>query len=187
MEPLLGEVRTERLVLRHWRQTDLEALVALCAEEEFWRYPFGRGFTRAESERFLGGLHAMWDRRGFGLWAATLTGSGELIGYIGLHPADWLAGFESEVEVGWRLGRDHWGHGYATEGARASLRAGFRDLGLDEVISIFQPENEASGRVMERLGMSPACTARDEQRGDDLLVYKMSSVRFAETEADFPD
>jgi RimJ/RimL family protein N-acetyltransferase len=79
---------------------------------------------------------------------------GVLIGYTGLGLPEFLPEVMPAPEVGWRLHPDFWGSGYATEAALASLDYGFGEFGLDEIVSIFQPENAASGRVMERIGMA---------------------------------
>jgi RimJ/RimL family protein N-acetyltransferase len=79
--------------------------------------------------------------------------TGRFIGYIGLWPATFPAHFTPAVEVGWRLAADQWGHGYATEGARAALDYGFNTVGLDEIVSFTSAINVHSWRVMERLGM----------------------------------
>ena len=166
-------METERLVLRPWVEDDLDALTAIFAEADFWRYPFGRGLTPAETERFLERQLDHWATHGFGVWAAELKDDARLIGYIGLAVPTWLPEVLPAVEVGWRLHPDHWGRGLATEGGRASLRHGFQELGLDRIISIFAPDNVASGRVMTKLGMSPYLTT-DPERGIVLEVREIS-------------
>ena len=80
--------------------------------------------------------------------------TGAFIGFIGLSHIGFEANFTPAVEVGWRLASAHWGNGYATEGARAALEAGFAQLGLSEIVSITVPANVRSRRVMERIGMT---------------------------------
>ncbi len=154
-------VETERLRLRPWAPDDVEPLAAVFAIPAVWRYPFGRGLTREETERFLQRHLRHWEADGFGSWAAELRGTRELVGYVGLTTPTWLPEVMPAVEVGWRLHPAHWGQGLATEGGRASLRHGFEELGLDRIIGIFVPENVASGRVMEKLGMKPFLTTTD--------------------------
>ena len=108
--------------------------------------------TRDQSDAFVDRIEACWEERGLGLWAIEVPGVAPFIGYVGLWPADDLAG-PGSVEVGWRLARVHWGHGYATEAAREALRFGFEEVGLDEVVSFTVPQNERSRRVMERIGL----------------------------------
>src|SRR6185295_13612125 len=95
-------------------------------------------------------------------WAVEVKGGASFIGFTGLQPVPFDAHFTPAVEVGWRLARDAWGHGYATEAARAALAIGFDDLGLDEILSMTAVENARSRDVMHRLGM-----ARDP--ADDFL------------------
>ncbi len=156
-------METERLVLRPWRADDIDALADLFAEPEVWRYPLGRGLTRAETERFLDRQVEHWETFGFGMWAAELCGEDGLVGYIGLAVPTWLKEVLPAVEVGWRLHPRCWGRGLATEGGRASLRYGFEVLELDRIISIFMPENVASGRVMTKLGLRDWRTTTDER------------------------
>jgi len=91
--------------------------------------------------------------RGYGLWAVERKDTAGFIGYVGLWPATFPAHFTPAVEVGWRLAADQWGHGYATEAARAALAHGFDSLGLEEIVSFTSSVNVRSWRVMERLGM----------------------------------
>ena len=119
-----------------------------------WRYPMGRGLTADETASFVSRCEEGWRRDGLGLWAARLVESGELIGYLGLSVPTFCPEILPAVEVGWRLGRRYWGCGLATEGARAALRWGFVEAGLEEICSLPQVENERSGAVCERLGMT---------------------------------
>jgi RimJ/RimL family protein N-acetyltransferase len=171
--PAMSVVQTERLVLRPWEPSDIDDLVALFAIPAVWKYPAGRGLARDESEQFLERQLGHWEEHGFGLWAAELAGERTLIGFIGLAVPKWLPEVLPAVEVGWRLHPDQWGKGLATEGARASLRHGFETLGLDRIISIFDPDNVASGRVMEKLGMRSCLTTTDPRWGTTLLVREI--------------
>ncbi len=170
----MGAVETERLLLRPWSPTDIDDLVALFAEPEVWRYPFGRGLSQFESEQFLERQLEHWNANGFGVWAAVLAGIGRLIGYIGLSTPDWLPQVLPAVEVGWRLHPDYWGRGLATEGGRASLRHGFETLELKRIISIFDPHTAASGRVMDKLRMHDCLATTHEVFGVRLLVREIT-------------
>ena len=167
-------VETERLLLRRWTEDDLDALTATFAEPELWRYPFGRGLTPEESERFLRRQLDHWEEYGFGVWAVELRAEPGLIGYIGLAVPHWLPQVLPAVEVGWRLHPVYWGRGLATEGGRASLRYGFETLDLDRIIAILMPENLASARVTDKLGMSDALTTWDDERGVQLVVREIT-------------
>ena len=119
---------------------------------------FPKPLDRAESDGMAARIEAHFERRGFGLWAVEVPGVADFIGFVGLSTPTFEAHFTPCVEVGWRLARDHWGRGYATEAARAALDFGFRQLGLPEIVSFTVPANRRSRGVMERIGMtrSPA-------------------------------
>jgi RimJ/RimL family protein N-acetyltransferase len=148
-------LQTERLSLRGaWRDDDLDALAAMNADPEVMRYIFdGSVRDRADSAASLDRMMQTWAQRGFGLFAVELRGGGELIGWAGLAVPDFLPEVMPAVEIGWRLDRRFWGHGYATEAAAAALRFGFADRGLDRIISIRHVDNERSARVMDKIGL----------------------------------
>lgn len=140
-------IETERLVLREWRDDDRDAFAAMNADPIVMEH-FPAVLTRAESD-------AMFERvRQTNLWAAEAKDEATVIGFIGLSRPRFEAHFTPCTEIGWRLVRRAWGHGYATEGARAALAHGFDTLGLEEIVSFTVPANVRSTRVMERLGMS---------------------------------
>jgi len=149
------ELLTSRLVLRPWRDDDLAPFAALNADAEVMRH-FPSVLTRAESDALAGRLRGGLDERGWGLHAVEVRASREFIGFIGLSPVpDEVAAAAGVggVEVGWRLARLAWGHGYATEGAREAMRFAFDDLALPELVSFTAVTNRRSRAVMERLGM----------------------------------
>jgi RimJ/RimL family protein N-acetyltransferase len=143
---------TERLVLRPLALSDLEALALLHAEPSFWRYPFGRGWTRDETASFLERTIARYDDPGLAVSAVVVRETGELAGWAGLSVPTFLPEILPAVEVGWRLGERYRGRGYATEAGRAWIDHGFDALALDRIVSIYEPENVASRAVMDRLG-----------------------------------
>ena len=147
------ELSTARLVLRRWQDSDLEPFAALNADPEVMRH-FPAPMSREESDSFAHMVRETIDRQGWGLWAVGVTRGPPYIGFVGLNTARFDAPFTPAVEVGWRLARDHWGHGYATEAARAAVAFGFDELHLEEIVSFTAPANERSRRVMERLGMT---------------------------------
>ena len=146
------ELTTERLLLRQWRDDDLDAHAALDADPEVMRW-IGDGSVRdrAQTQVTLDIFRAHWADLGYGLFAA--EEDGRLVGWVGLAVPNFLPEILPAVEIGWRLARDSWGRGLATEGARAVLELAFDDLGLDRVVSVCHVENTASERVMLRLGM----------------------------------
>src|SRR5262245_17828683 len=144
---------TPRLRLRPWREDDHEPFAALNADANVMEF-LARCLTRAESDAFARRIHEHFARHGFGLWAVEVRGVHDFIGFVGLSVPTFQASFMPCVEVGWRLAREHWGQGYATEGARAALAFGFRELALDQIVSFPVPRNWRSRRVMEQVGMT---------------------------------
>ncbi|MEV6633000.1 GNAT family N-acetyltransferase [Actinoplanes sp. NPDC051470] len=150
----MTSLRTERLELRGWRDDDLDAVVAMNADPEVMRYIMdGSVLDRRQSADKLRKWRRDWEQRGFGLFAVDLRSTGEFVGWAGLAVPEFLPEVLPAVEIGWRFVRGAWGHGYATEAARAALRFGFDEVGLDRVVSIRHVDNERSARVMEKLGL----------------------------------
>jgi RimJ/RimL family protein N-acetyltransferase len=144
---------TARLILRPWRQDDWAPFAALNADPEVMEH-FPGCLDRARSDEVAAKIGERLLERGFGFWAAEAPGVSPFIGFIGLSRPMFQAHFTPCVEVGWRLARQYWGRGYATEGASAALRFAFEQLRLEEVVSYTVPANWRSRRVMERLGMT---------------------------------
>ena len=149
----MTELRTPRLRLRQWSDADLEPFAELNADPEVMRH-FPAPLTRARSDALALGQRVLIAERGWGLWAVEVVESSAFIGFVGLSEANFDAHFTPAVEVGWRLARAHWGHGYATEAARAAIAHGFDEVGLDEIVSFTTVGNDRSRRVMERLGLT---------------------------------
>jgi ribosomal-protein-alanine N-acetyltransferase len=144
---------TERLVMRRWRDSDLEPFAGLNADPEVMEH-FPATLSRAESDAFVARIEARFERDGYGLWALEVAETGRFIGYTGLAPHTFPAHFTPAVEVGWRLPRLAWGHGFATEAARAALAFGFERARLEEIVSFTATTNVRSQAVMRRLGMT---------------------------------
>jgi ribosomal-protein-alanine N-acetyltransferase len=144
---------TARLLLRQWRESDREPFAALNADPEVMRH-FPAPLSRAESDAFVDRVAAAVEETGWGLWAVEERASGRFLGFTGLAVPRFTAHFTPAVEVGWRLARSAWGHGYATEAARAAVAVGFTELGLEQLVSFTVPANLRSRAVMERLGMT---------------------------------
>ena len=147
------ELRTERLLLRGWRDDDLEPFAALNADPEVMEF-MPRCLERAECEAIIGRIRDHFARHGFGWWAVEVPGKTPLIGFVGISVPRFEAHFMPCVEVGWRLARAHWGKGYAVEAARAAIAFGFEEAGLDEIVSFTAVINKRSEQVMQRLGMT---------------------------------
>lgn len=147
------EIRSARLLLRGWRDADRAPFAALNTDPAVMEH-YPSTLSRAESDALADRIEAHHTRHGFGLWAVQVPGVVPFAGYIGLARPSFQAHFTPCVEIGWRLARDFWGRGYATEGAQAVLSFAFDRLGLDDVVSFTVPANVRSRRVMERIGMT---------------------------------
>src|SRR5262249_22355319 len=116
---------TERLLMRRWRDDDVEPFAAICADPEVMRY-IGSGTVRSveQARASIRGFEREWENKGFGIFALQLLEGGQLIGFTGLSEPSFLPEIMPAVEIGWRLSRASWGKGYATEAARAALNFG---------------------------------------------------------------
>jgi RimJ/RimL family protein N-acetyltransferase len=149
-------LRTERLVLRPWTEDDVEPFADMNADPEVMEH-FPAPMSVDESRAMVGRIREHFDEHGYGLWAIEPRPGQPVVGFlgfVGLAVPRFEAAFMPCVEVGWRLRRAAWGHGYATEAARAAVDYGFSDLGLAEIVSFTTMRNARSRAVMERLGMS---------------------------------
>ncbi|MFS2159788.1 GNAT family N-acetyltransferase [Pseudomonas sp. Pseusp122] len=151
MEPIL-RLDSARLLMRQWRDDDLPAFAKMCADPRVMRY-FPEPLTRLESAALIGRIRGHFAELGFGLWALERKDSGAFIGFTGLGVVGFEAPFAPAVEIGWRLAREHWGLGFASEAAWTALGAGFEALGLDEIVSFTAQSNEPSQKVMQAIGM----------------------------------
>jgi RimJ/RimL family protein N-acetyltransferase len=134
-------IRTDRLVMRRWRDADRDAYAALNADPEVMRY-FPASLSRATSDASVDRIEELFDQQGFGLWALEVAATGEFIGFGGM-------------EVGWRLARQAWHKGFATEAAMAAVDVAFTGAGLAELWSMTAVVNRPSQAVMLRIGMTP--------------------------------
>jgi len=148
----MTELKTDRLILRQWRDSDLDPWAAMNSDPEVREY-FPEILTREQSAGSLAHFRDSIAERGWGFWAVEIIATGEFIGMAGLDPVDEEMPFTG-VEIGWRLARPAWGHGYATEAARAVLDYGFGPLGLTEILAVTAAGNVRSQAVMRRLGMT---------------------------------
>jgi RimJ/RimL family protein N-acetyltransferase len=147
------ELRTDRLRLRRWLAADLAPFAALNADPRVNEY-LPTVLSRQQSDAFVARAEEHFDQHGFGLWAVEICDVAPFAGFIGLSTPRFEAHFTPSVEIGWRFSAEHWGHGYATEGARAVLAFGFGALRLEEIVSFTVPGNARSRRVMEKIGMT---------------------------------
>jgi RimJ/RimL family protein N-acetyltransferase len=146
-------LRTERLILRPWRDEDLGPFAALNADPAVMEH-FPSLLTRSQSDAAAARIREEMAERGFGLWAVEVPSVATFIGFTGLSVPRFEAHFTPCVEIGWRIAREHWGRGYAPEAARAALAFGFERLALAEIVSFTAAGNARSRRVMEKIGMT---------------------------------
>jgi RimJ/RimL family protein N-acetyltransferase len=145
-------ITTERLILRGWRPSDIAPWVAMNADPEVMRF-FPDVQTREQSEAMAVRIQDHIDEHGFGLWAVERRSDGAFLGFTGLATLRDIYPMAPGVEAGWRLSRDAWGQGYASEAAAASLRDGFERLGLASIVAFTAVPNLPSQAVMRRIGM----------------------------------
>ena len=167
-------LETARLTLRPLRRDDLPALSRLHAEESFWWYPDRRGWTSDETAAFIDRTEQRYVEDASGVSAVVVRATGDLAGWAGLSVPWFLPEILPAVEVGWRLGQDFRGVGYATEAGGAWVDYGFDVLALDEIVSIYEPENTASGAVMAKLGFVLDLETVHPMRGQAIHVTKKS-------------
>jgi RimJ/RimL family protein N-acetyltransferase len=166
-------IETERLILRRWDVVqDLDPYVAICADPEVMRF-IGDGSVVSPSDTAerVEQYETMWRERSFGLFALERRDTGEFIGNAGLAIPDFLPEILPAVEIGWRLGRAHWGQGFATEAARAALAFGWDPVGLDRVVSVHAVGNDPSGHVMQKIGMHLDRETVHPRTGRAVCVY----------------
>jgi 3-dehydroquinate dehydratase/shikimate dehydrogenase len=181
-------IATARLLLRPWRASDREPFAAMNADPRVMEW-FPRLMSAQESDAMATAIDGRMSEQGWGLWAVEVPGVAEFIGLIGLNPDEDTLGYPV-VEVGWRLTAEHWGRGYAPEGARASLAYGFDTLALEEIVAFTSVGNAKSRRVMEKIGMSHdpdedfdhPRVPRESSRCRH-VIYRISRSAFAQAQA----
>ena len=167
-----GPILTDRLRMRPFTADDVDAGFALWTDADVGRFTGGAHRTPEQSRALIAAHLRNQLEHGFSMWAVEDRETGRLLGEVGLQP---LEGTGPEIEIGWAFAPAAWGQGYATEAARAWLDLAFTELGLEEVIAVIRPENAASHRVAERLGMEPA--GRRHAYGAEHDVYRLRSNR----------
>ncbi|MGC4866359.1 GNAT family N-acetyltransferase [Micromonospora sp. DT53] len=167
-------LETPRLLLRGLRSDDLDGFAAINAQPEVMRYIHdGHPLDRATTAERLAICQRQWDEHGFGLYAVEIRETGELAGFTGLAVPTFLPEIMPAVEIGWRLGRAHWGRGLATEAAQAVVAHTRAELDLRRLVSIHVVGNDASARVMVKIGMSLERETVQPDTGRQVRVYAM--------------
>jgi 3-dehydroquinate dehydratase/shikimate dehydrogenase len=180
----LPTIHTSRLTLRSWQESDLAKFADLNADPEVMKY-FPSTVSKEKSNSWVEKLQHRIKADGVGLHALTLKDTGDFIGFVGLAEVKFEASFTPCVEIGWRLNKQVWGKGLATEAAHAALGFGFNTIGLDEIVSFAPKINLPSINVMKKIGMH-------HHKKDDFdhpllhthpklqkcALYKMSNAQF---------
>ncbi|QKG72555.1 GNAT family N-acetyltransferase [Erythrobacter mangrovi] len=149
-------IETERLLLRRWKDSDLAPFSEMGQDPEVMRH-FPKLLSREECEVMIRDrFEAHFDRHGFGLWAVERTDDHSFIGFVGLGHVAFACPIEGQVEIGWRLARSAWGHGFAYEAASAAMKFGFGVLELGSIVAMTVTGNERSQHLMGKLGMTRA-------------------------------
>lgn len=145
-------LKTDRLVLRQWTEDDFLPFSEMCSDKDVMEF-FPKTQTQKESYAMGEKIQSLINDRGWGFWAVEVPNQNKFIGFVGLHtPTDSMP-FSPCVEIGWRLAKQHWGKGYATEAANETLKFAFNTLKLNEVVSFTTLANFRSRTVMQKLGM----------------------------------
>jgi RimJ/RimL family protein N-acetyltransferase len=171
-------IDTERLILRRWKQEDHAPFAAMCADPNVMRY-IGNGSTRTaeQASRAIERFENEWDEMGFGLFAVEDKLTASFVGFAGFSWPDFLPEIMPSVEIGWRFSKSSWGKGYASEAATAALSHGVNMLGITDIVSIYQLENLASRRIMQKLGMIFDRKTIDPTCEREIEVYRLPRQR----------
>ena len=173
-------IETARLVLRRWIDSDRPAFHAMCSDPEVMAF-LGPLQTRAETDAAIDRQNARIDSIGHSFWAIERREDARFLGFCGLKPGPERTPLAGRLEIGWRLGRAHWGQGYAREAAQASIDWGWAKLDDASILAMTVEANMRSWRLMEKLGMQrrdelafdhPGLAANDPLRRH--IVYEIS-------------
>jgi ribosomal-protein-alanine N-acetyltransferase len=180
----IPSIITRRLVLRGFRPEDVDAYFHTIHDDpEVMRFlPGGQPRPRERSEFLVNWALERWRQHNFGLWALCDNASGKLIGHCGLMVIPETSG---EVEVAYAIGKEWWGQGLASEAAHASLRFGFEQAGLEEIVAVADPANTASLRVMAKIGMARQGLTRQYYSGWELELYRITKELFMPGDAPY--
>ncbi len=145
--------KSKRLGFRKWSNEDLDEFSKLNADSEVMRH-FASTLSEAGTQALIDGLKSHFDKNGYTYYATEILETKELIGMIGIAYQEYKTAFTPAIDIGWRLKRDAWGKGYATEGAKQCLDYAFTELGIDKIISVCTIGNKESENVMKKIGMT---------------------------------
>jgi RimJ/RimL family protein N-acetyltransferase len=167
-------IETDRLTLRRWKREDHAAFAEMCGDPEVMQF-IGNGSVRTveQAGQSIASFERDWDERGYGLFAVEERQTGSSIGFTGLSWPGFLPEVLPSVEIGWRFARPCWGRGYASEAAIAALSFGVLELGITDIVSIYQIGNAASVRIMQKLGMVFDRKTIDPTCEREIEVYRL--------------
>lgn len=146
-------IKTERLLLRQWKESDFEPFAAINADPEVMAF-YPSILSTEQSHEMAKLFQGLIEQKGWGFWAVERLSDQAFIGFVGLHEPRYDLPVTPCVEIGWRLSKDAWGKGYATEAAKAALDFAFNELNLKQVYSFTTVSNMRSRSVMEKIGMN---------------------------------
>ena len=173
-------LRTERLGLRNWRDTDEAPFAKLCADKSVMEF-FPSTLSRQQSDTLIDRFKQHFRDHGFSYFAVDRLDTDEFIGFIGIMHQNYPSHFTPCVDIGWRLKPSAWGYGFATEGAKACIRYGFDVLKLPEIYSVAPNSNLKSQGVMKKLGMHLHSTFEHPKLSDSdglnpCVVYQIKNT-----------
>jgi RimJ/RimL family protein N-acetyltransferase len=172
---------TARLVLRSPEESDVKPLMAMDADPEVMRYIGTGAIIPPDRDRALQAVtrwREQWDEQGFGMCSVIVRETGDYAGWVMLAVPAFLPEILPAVEIGWRLRREYWGQGYATEAATELLRFGLARTGLDRVVSIRDIDNARSKRVMDKLGLRFEFQTTVPATGQRVAVHAIARQEF---------
>jgi RimJ/RimL family protein N-acetyltransferase len=173
-----SKIETRRLVMQPLKETDIDNISRIYNDLEVMKYRvFNQAASREETQLMLEKYCQHWDKYGFGRWAIIYKITQNLIGHCGLEFIENTVGenleknqdSKNDIEINYLIERDYWGMGLGSEAAIAILKYGFNTLKLNRIFAITKPENIASRRVMEKIGM---------QYKDNIQLYGMEWMRY---------
>lgn len=178
-------LHTPRLLLRRWRDADVEPMAAINGDPDVMRW-IGAGTVRnlEQTRAGIAAIEREWEANGYGLFAIEERASGDFVGFSGLTVPYFLPELMPAVEIAWRLSRRHWGRGIGTEASAAALRFGLAEIGLPRIVAIVQFGNGASERIMVKLGMHLARQTVDPGTGRTLRVYEITRTDYLRSSSD---
>ena len=182
-------LETDRLILRTWHDEDLQPMLAINQDPKVMEY-FPELQDLEATKKLIVRINSHFEKYGYTVYATERKDSGEFIGFIGLFTPEFESHFTPSTEIGWRLSSNHWGQGFATEGAKAVLDYAFRELKMPEIVSFTAAGNAKSIRVMQKIGLQHNETDDfDHPKLDDEsplkrhVLYRLSREKYTQGES----